>query len=197
MEPILSQPLFGTEDLLAEAPALYRFAMTRMSDHHHAEELVQDCLISALRKPEGFSGGSSLRTWLIGILRHKILDHYRKAARTPSMNTVSGYPEDSHDPLDKLFDAHGSWVIDPHAGMGVFQESPDESAHRQDVMDWIRRCMALLPERWRKLFGAKELDQLSVKDAAELAGVQPGSAAVLLTRARHQLRDCLQNHAIG
>ncbi len=197
MQAHAPNPPFGIEELLAEAPALYRYAMTRMSDHHHAEELVQDCLITALRKPEGFSGTSSLRTWLIGILRHKILDHHRKTTRTPTMNAMSPHPEDSHDPLDKLFDKHGSWVINPHAGMEVFQESPDESAHRQDVMNWVRRCMALLPDRWRKLFGARELDQLSVKEAAEIAGVQPASAAVLLTRARHQLRDCLQNHAIG
>ena len=184
------------ELLLAEAPILYRYALMRVDDHHHAEELVQDCLLTALRKADGFDHRSSLRTWLMGILRHKTLDHLRKAYRTPTMRAEGMRDQDDHHPLDDLFDRHGSWKIDPSASMEFLQDSPVESARRSDIMKWIHECLTLLPSHWKKLFLSREIDQLPVADAAAIAGVHPASAPVLLTRARHQVRDCLQRHAV-
>lgn len=63
-------------------------------------------------------------------------------------------------------------------------------------MTWVRACMKRLPERLRLLFTLREADDLPVSEAAAAAGVTAGSAAVLLTRARHQLRACLQRHQV-
>jgi RNA polymerase sigma-70 factor (ECF subfamily) len=187
------QPLTA-ECLMGESGHLYGYAVLRVCDHHHAEDLVQDCILTAWQQRDSFDGKSSLRTWMIGILKHKVFDYHRKTVRTPSHpngNQVSE-EEGKGDMLEKLFDAHGSWKIDPSVGMSFLDESPERALLRSEVMDFISRCIARLPVKLRVLFTAREFDQMPVPEAALLAGATAGSAAVLLTRARHQLRDCLQ-----
>ncbi len=187
------------ERLLEEAQHLFAYALQRVGDHQHAEDLVQECLLTAWKKRQSFEGNSALRTWLFGIMKFKVLDHHRAANRTPTQRTTeppreSG--EDAGNPLDQLFNAAGAWKVDPNYGLEILNESPDVTAGRAEVMEWVRHCLRRLPERLRLLFTLRELDDLPVPEAAVAAGVTPGSAAVLLTRARHQLRACLQQHDV-
>jgi RNA polymerase sigma-70 factor, ECF subfamily len=188
-----------TDTLMAEAQRLYAHAYQRLDDHQHAQDIVQETLITAWRKRESFDGRSTLSTWLIGIMKFKILDHLRRNHRTPTSRQAE-VPADGEnwgtDPMDQLFDQHGVWKVDPNYGMELLAESPDENAGRAEVLAWVRRCMERLPERLRLLFTLREIDDLPVPEAAAAAGVTAGSAAVLLTRARHQLRACLQHHQV-
>ncbi len=190
--------LITADILMSEAPRLYHHAYQRLQDHQHAEDLVQDTLIIAWRKRDDFDGRSTLSTWLTGIMKFKILDHFRSARRTPTAQSVGRDEKNDWgtDPLDTLFDSRGSWRIDPNYGVELLNESPGETAQRSEVLDWVRNCIERLPERLRLLFTLREVDNLPVGEAAAAAGVTPGSAAVLLTRARHQLRACLQYHGI-
>lgn len=186
------------DQLMAEAQKLYAYARQRVGDHQHAEDLVQECLVTAWRKRETFAGHSTLSTWLHGIMKFKVLDHLRSSNRIPTQRTVC--PEEDEqwgaDPFNHLFNAHGSWKIDPNYGLDLLHESPGETSGRSEVMAWVQHCMRRLPERLRLLFMLREVDDLPVADAATAAGVTAGSAAVLLTRARHQLRACLQHHDV-
>jgi RNA polymerase sigma-70 factor (ECF subfamily) len=183
------------DDLMLHADTLYRFALGRVGDHHAAEDLVQDCLSAAWQKRESFDGRSQLSTWLIGIMKFKVIDHFRRAKRTPTDQAVDPF-EEGRDPLDSVFDGHGSWRIDPNHGMATLESAPDEASRRSDIATWLRACMEQLPERLRLLFTLREADGLAVPAAAAAAGVTPGSAAVLLTRSRQNLRLCLQRHGI-
>jgi len=189
------------ERLLEQAQPLFAYALQRVGDHHHAEDLVQDCLVIAWRKRESFAGASTLSTWLFGIMKYKILDHHRAANRIPTQRTASPAPEledgAAANPLDQLFNASGAWKVDPNYGLELLSESPETTANRTEVMEWVRRCLQRLPERLRLLFTLRELDEMPVPEAAAAAGVTPGSAAVLLTRARHQIRACLQQHDVS
>ena len=187
-------PSITIERLMEESGHLYGYAVLRVGDHHHAEDLVQDSILAAWRQRDSYDGRSALRTWMCGILKHKILDHHRKAARTPSRpNLANSTDEDGGaDPFDQAFDAHGSWKIDPSVGMAFLDETPDRALQRSELMDWISRCIAQLPERLRELFTARELDDMAVPEAAEVVGMNVGTAAVMLTRARQQVRACLQ-----
>lgn len=187
------------ESLMAEAPRLYNHACHRLGDHQHAQDIVQETLLTAWRKRDSFDGRSSLSTWVIGIMKFKILDHYRSAGRTPTSRPTESAPGTENwgtDPLDQLFDHRGVWKVDPNYGMELLAASPEESAGRAEVLAWVRHCMERLPERLRILFSLREIDELPVPEAAAAAGVTTGSAAVLLTRARHQLRACLQHYEV-
>ncbi len=188
-------PLFTLELLLAETPVLLAFARARLRDHHEAEEAVQDCLLAAWQQRVGFSGRSTLRTWLIGILRYKILDRLRARRRRPDRPDPSApaFPDDDGvDPLAACFDSRGAWRIDPTHAMGALPACPRDSALRSEMQGLLRLCLDALPDTLRRLFSLRELDQLDTREAAELAGISAASAPVLLTRARLRLRDCLQ-----
>lgn len=199
--PLKVDPMseFTAEILMQESEKLYAYALKRVGKHHHAQDLVQECLLVAWRKRDSFDGRSTLCTWLFGIMKFKILDHHRLAKRTPTESAASGFLDADGveiDPLDNLFTSSGAWRVDPNYGMEFLNESPDDSAQHSDVMDWVRRCMGRLPERLRLLFQLRDIDELPVPEAAAAAGVTAGSAAVMLTRARHQLRSCLQQNNI-
>lgn len=182
------------ENLMQHADSLYRFALSRVKDHHVAEDLVQDCLSAAWQRIDTFDGRSSLSTWLIGIMKFKVIDYFRKSKRTPT--DQSAEPGDERDALDALFDSHGSWKIDPNHGLEMLARSPGQIAEQNEALDWVRACLAKLPDRLRTLFTLREVDGLDVPAAASAAGVTAGSAAVLLTRSRQKLRTCLQEHGI-
>lgn len=187
------------ESLLEEANHLFAYAFQRVGDHQNAEDLVQECLLTAWRKRESFKGNSTLSTWLFGIMKFKVLDHHRASRRIPTQQTAyaSHTPdEEGPNPLDQLFNAAGAWKVDPNYGLEFLNESPDITAQRTEVLEWVRHCLRRLPERLRLLFTLRELDGLPVPEAAAAAGVTSGSAAVLLTRARHQLRACLQQNDV-
>lgn len=182
------------EDLMQHADSLYRFALSRVKDHHVAEDLVQDCLSAGWQRIETFDGRSPLSTWLIGIMKFKVIDHYRRSKRTPTDQSAD--PGNESDALETLFDSHGSWKVDPNHGLEMLARSPDQIASQHEMLDWIRTCLSKLPERLRTLFNLREVDGLDVPAAASAAGVTAGSAAVLLTRSRQRLRTCLQDHGI-
>ncbi len=176
------------------ADSLYRFALSRVKDHHLAEDLVQDCLTAGWQRIDSFDGRSPLNTWLIGIMKFKVIDHYRRSRRTPTDQSAG--PCDENDALDVLFDSHGSWKVDPNYGLEMLASAPDQIASQKEILDWIRHCLAKLPERLRILFSLREVDGLDVPTVASAAGVTAGSAAVLLTRSRQRLRSCLQENMI-
>lgn len=182
------------DHLMQHADSLYRFALSRVKDHHVAEDLVQDCLSAAWQRIDTFDARSSLGTWLIGIMKFKVIDHFRKSKRTPTDQSAD--PGDEYDALDTLFDSHGSWKVDPNHGLEMLASAPDQIATQNELLDWIHTCLSKLPERLRTLFTLREVDGLDVPAAASAAGVTAGSAAVLLTRSRQRLRSCFQEHGI-
>lgn len=182
------------EDLMQHADLLYRFALSRVKNHHVAEDLVQDCLSAGWQRIDSFHGTSALSTWLIGIMKFKVIDHFRRSKRTPT--DQSAEPGDEKDALESLFDSHGSWKVDPNHGLEMLVRSPNQIASQNEMMDWIQVCLSKLPERLKILFILREVDGLDVPTAASAAGVTAGSAAVLLTRSRQKLRTCLQTYGM-
>lgn len=180
---------------MQHADSLYRYALSRVKDHHAAEDLVQDCLSAAWQRIDTFDGRSSLSTWLIGIIKFKVIDYFRKSKRTPT-DQAADDSDGKHDPLNSLFDSCGSWKIDPNHGLEMLARAPDQIASQNELLDWVRACLDKLPDRLRVLFTLREVDGLDVSSAASAAGVTAGSAAVLLTRSRQRLRSCLQEHGI-
>ena len=85
-----------------------RFASLELRNREAAEDAVQETLLAALAAEKSFAGRSNLRTWLTGILKHKIVDALRRSTRERPTET-----ELSTDDLDSLFDASGHWRDPP------------------------------------------------------------------------------------
>ncbi len=157
--------------------ALFRFAVLRTGDEELAADLVQETLLAALEAKERFTGASSERTWLIGILKHKIADHFRKHARTQTAE-----PE--------WFDRAGTWRRPPEDG-------PWRKAVCSELQKALMQCLQELPPRQREAFWLREVAQESTQSACRMLGVDAGALHALVYRARMRLRACLERLGHG
>lgn len=184
----------ASEDLLAEADALFRFALVRVRDRDLAEDLVQETLLAAVRRPEGFEGRARLGTWLAGILRNKIVDHYRAAARekTDAMSALAAHAD--RDPDAEWFTEGGQWARNPDRAFDVLDADPRDLVERAEVLAAIRQCVGRLPRSLQRVFALREFDDQDADEIGEAVGIARASVPVLLHRARQLLRECLQRN---
>lgn len=157
--------------------ALFRYAILRVRDAELASDLVQDTFLSALKGIEGFRGGSSVRTWLTGILKHKIIDHYRKNRIEIPASDVG--PEGTD--LDHAESLKPSW-----------KESPSSLVENREFWAVFAGCLDGLPEAHRRAFSMREFDGLSSEEIRKVLEVTPTNLWVILHRARTKLRRCLE-----
>jgi RNA polymerase sigma-70 factor (ECF subfamily) len=159
--------------------ALYRFALLRVKDPELAGDLVQDTFLSALKAREGFRGGSTVRTWLIGILKHKVIDHYRRQKiEVPAADLQAEADEQDLDHADRVA---AKWT-----------EAPSRLVENREFWAVLTRCLAGLPEAHRRAFSLREFDGLPGEEICKLLGVTPTNLWVMLHRARARLRRCLE-----
>jgi RNA polymerase sigma-70 factor (ECF subfamily) len=166
----------------AERPYLLRYASLQLRDRHAAEDAVQETLLAALAGAGGFAGRSNLRTWLTGILKHKIVDAIRRASREAPL---AGEGDDAD--FDALFDGRGHWADAPPAW-----PDPDASLERQEFFAVLEQCLARLPPKTAQAFMMREHLGFETGDICKELGVTPTHCWVLLYRARMALRECLQ-----
>lgn len=159
--------------------ALFRFAVLRVRDAELAADLVQDTFLSAIRSIEGFRGGSSLRTWLTGILKHKIIDYYRKSKVEVVASDVG--PEGTE--LDHAQSLLPSW-----------KESPSSLVESREFWAVFTSCLDGLPEAHRRAFSMREFDGLTGEEIRKVLDVTPTNLWVMLHRARTKLRRCLETN---
>ncbi|HKW13061.1 MAG TPA: sigma-70 family RNA polymerase sigma factor, partial [Candidatus Krumholzibacteria bacterium] len=125
--------------------ALYRYALLRVNDPDLAGDLVQDTFLSALKGAENFRGGSTVRTWLIGILKHKIIDHYRRnKVEVLSSDASLGDEDDDLDHVDRASDTWG--------------EAPSQLVENREFWATFTSCLEGLPEAHRRAFSMREFD---------------------------------------
>ncbi len=176
----------------AHGDALFRYAYLRLRDREAAEDAVQETLLAALRGYQGFSGESTERTWLIGILKHKVSDHWRRVTRTARVETP--LDTDPDELLEKLFDtdAGGHWRTKPSPW-----HDPDAALEQKEFWQVLTHCIAALPPAQAQAFSLCELDGLEGQEACKVLDVAPTNLWVTLHRARLRLRQCLDNHWFG
>jgi RNA polymerase sigma-70 factor (ECF subfamily) len=164
---------------------LYRFALARVKDTSIAEDLVQETFLAALRARENFQGRSAPKTWLVAILKHKIVDHIRKSVREQSL--------DSFDSVDKViedaFDDRGEWKVKPRS----WTINPMKILEQKEFMAILYRCLAELPSRLSRAFMMREIDGLDTEEICKVLDISATNSWVMLYRARMGLRSCLED----
>src|SRR5436190_412762 len=121
-------------ELEKHRPYLLRFALLQLRDASAAEDAVQETLLAALQAPERFGGRSAVRTWLVGILKHKVIDHLRRTRREPAVEGLA--EETSTDDLDGRFEADGHYRDQPSSW-----GSPDGALEQRRFFEALDRCM--------------------------------------------------------
>ncbi len=155
-------------------PQLVRYARARLLNPAHAEDAVQEAMLAAIENIESFSGGSSLASWLTGILRHKIVDCVRRAAR------------DQWQEMDN--DGNAIEADGPHASGCV---GPEQLLARRQLWEALARCMRDLPVRTADTFVLRELVGMNTAETCRALAVSESHCAVMLHRARKRIRATL------
>ncbi len=185
----MTQPDFASQ-CNAHRGYLLRVATLQLRDSDLAEDIVQDTLLAALQGATGFSGRSSLKTWLTGILKHKIVDAIRRKSREPAFATLED--ECQLDDLDALFDESGHWD-NPPAEWG----DPESSLSRQQFFDVMQFCLDKLPPNTARVFMMREVLELSSSEICKELTITSTNLWVILYRARVALRQCLEQNWFG
>ncbi len=173
--------------LEAHGDALYAYALLRVRNAATAEDLVQDTLLAALGAAGDFAGRSNVRTWLVGILKHKLVDHLRKSGREVSIASDGADDLDAAAWMSK-FDGSGHWIERP-----LDWGDPAALAENAALGAAMQACIERLPERARMLFVLREIDGLGTDELIEVLGISSANNLwVMLSRAREKLRTCLE-----
>ena len=171
-------------------PVLVRFAHLQIRNHELAEDAVQDALIAVLEKPERFAGQSSLRTYVTGILKFKIIDCLRASTRERQIDTGDDQAED--DAIDALFLADGHTREQPLAW-----GDPDQTLEQKDFFRVLEICLDKLPAKTARIFMMREWLELETDEICKELAITTSNAWVLLYRARMRLRECLDLNWFG
>jgi RNA polymerase sigma-70 factor (ECF subfamily) len=185
-----SSPLTLHRQLEVMRPLLVRFAQLQLRNQALAEDAVQDALIAVLEKPERFAGQSSLRTYVTGILKFKIIDCLRASGRERQIETCDDQSED--DAIDALFLADGHTREQPLAW-----GSPHQTLEQKDFFRVLEICLEKLPAKTARIFMMREWLELETEEICKELAITSSNAWVLLYRARMRLRECLDLNWFG
>ena len=161
-------------------PYLVRYASLQLRNPDAAEDAVQETLLAALSAQASFEGRANLRTWVTGILKHKIVDAIRRAGREESLDAG----EESE--FDGLFNERGHWNEHPSPW-----EDPDGALHQKQFLAALEACLKGLPGRTSQVFLMREHLGLETPEICKELGLTSTHCWVLLYRARMALRECL------
>ncbi|MBI4400723.1 MAG: sigma-70 family RNA polymerase sigma factor [Nitrospirae bacterium] len=171
---------------------LFRCALLRMRDPRLAEDVVQETLLAALQGRDRFAGESSERSWLVGILKHKVIDHFRKNSREGPSEDVERLINEQ----DQSFHGRGGWKRDT-TGPKEWTEDPGIILERKEFWDVLKRCVSELPPRMAHVFSLREIDDLSSEEICKALNITATNLWVMLHRARMHLRRCLEINCMG
>src|SRR6056297_319330 len=167
------------------ADYLFNYAVSRVSDAEIAKDLVQETFFAGLKSAKNFKGDAAERTWLVSILKRKVIDHYRKInSKKGKAEVRMNYSSDS--------DAEGDWleqqVADP------FSTLENSAMENEELGMAIQECISKLPQKQARVFILKTINGISTEDICKELGINPSNLWVMIHRARTALMDCLNKN---
>lgn len=160
---------------------LYNYTIVRVNDHEIAQDLISETFLAGLKSKDNFKGEASERTWLISILKRKIIDYYRK------INSNKGKAEIRVNYTDE--DAEGDWleerVKDP------FDKTAEDSLINAELGLAILNCLSTLDERQAAIFKMKTIENFDTEAICNEFQITPSNLWVIIHRARRAMAECL------
>lgn len=169
---------------------LFHFALSRVRDVAKAEDLVQETFLAALKGGKSFAGRSAEKSWLVGILKNKVSDHFRKASRETSFTDLEFYQDEEtgNYVADGLL--KGEWK--PTLGPREWQAEPGAALDSEAFWQAFHQCADKLPKAVSAAFRLRELDEVDTKEICQILSISEANLWVMLHRARMALRRCLE-----
>ena len=173
---------------------LFNYTITRINKREVAEDLVQETFFSAYKARESFQHEASEKTWLIAILKRKIIDHYRKKS---TQNELNIFDKDSKDDfMNHFFDKEGGYE-----GHWTDSSSPQEwrkdfqtSVESDEFNAILKNCLGKLSEKTSAVFTLKNMEDLDSDEICKELQITPSNYWVLMHRAKLQLRECIEKN---
>jgi RNA polymerase sigma-70 factor (ECF subfamily) len=153
---------------------------------------VQETFLAALKAYENFEGRGSERTWLVGILKHKIIDHFRRAVREAPIGEDTDDGPEHTEFFDRPEPWKGHW--NTNYSPNDWHATPAELLERSDFWQVFNECLSPLPQRTVSAFTMREVDGLKSEEICEILSIRVNNLWVMLHRARLHLRNCLERN---
>ncbi len=167
------------------ADYLFNYAVARVSDAEIAKDLVQETFFAGLNSAKNYKGDAAERTWLIAILKRKVIDHYRK------INSKKGKAEVRMS-YNANTDSEGDWLEEQVAD--PFSRDGDNTLENEELGLAIQECISKLPKKQSLVFSMKTIQGMSTEDICNELGINPSNLWVMIHRARTALMGCLNQN---
>ncbi|MAD97657.1 MAG: RNA polymerase subunit sigma-70 [Flavobacteriaceae bacterium] len=179
-------PLLQTDKWVDNyADYLYNYAITRVNNNEVAKDLVQETFFAGIKSADNFKGKSSERTWLISILKRKIIDYYRK------INSKKGQAEVRMNFYNDG-DQEGTWIEEriPQP----WSESANHNIENDELRAQLEECIDGLPEKYGIVFRMKTIQEFETEEICNELDITSSNLWVMIHRARTQLRKCMEDN---
>ena len=164
---------------------LFNYTISRVSDREIAQDLVQDTFLAGLKSMKNFKGEASERTWLISILKRKIIDYYRKINSNKGKAEVRiNYNGDS--------ETEGDWLEERVADS--FDKTAEDSLQNEELGDAIHKCLSKLPKKQAEVFKMKTIQGFETEVICNELNITASNLWVIIHRARTAMADCLKEN---
>lgn len=171
-------------------PLLLKLARLQLRNDAWAEDVVSETTIAALEGRNGFEGRSKFRTWVIGILKHKITDQLRRRMREVSAEALVESGE--VDTFDELYTEEGRRVRAP-----LDWGDPEQALSRQQFVSVLQACVDALPASLGRVFLLREWMEFDTAEICKELSISTTHCHVMLYRARTRLRECVELNWFG
>ena len=167
------------------ADYLYNFTISRVNNSDLAKDLVQETFLAGLKSAKNFQGKATERTWLVSILKRKIIDHYRK------INSKKGQAEVRMDFYDHG-ENKGSWIEERVPQN--WDNTSEKQIEREELRNQLEACIDKLPEKYAIVFRMKTVQEFETEEICKELGITSSNLWVIIHRARTQLRKCMEDN---
>jgi len=164
------------------ADYLFNYAITRVNDTYVAEELVQETFVAGLKAKNNFKGEATERTWLVSILKRKIIDQYRKN------NSKKGQAEVRMD-YSSTSDQEGDWLEEKVEDSNTL--NAESTIENKELGLAIELCLEKLPFKQAEIFKQKTILEQETETICKEFNITASNLWVIIHRARVQLMECL------
>jgi RNA polymerase sigma-70 factor (ECF subfamily) len=163
---------------------LYNYTISRINNHDVAKDIIQDTFFAALNGKDNFKGNASERTWLISILKRKIIDYYRKinSAKGKAEVRMNFYSDGERE---------GEWIEERVPS--TWNAEVEKDIENEELSKAIEKCLGLLPEKYAIVFRMKTIQQFETEEICNELAITSSNLWVIIHRARTQLRKCLED----